>query len=144
MEFNKEKFSSFVMDRPYLGKIEAKDLEEGELVYHHALDKAGCGDSYELWIKTDNEKHIKDAKYITFGCGYAQATCCALIEAIKEKNVSEIFQWSEKEVCQQIETVMGEYPIHKKAYMFFAKELLDGVCKKALGQEDLVNNVAKN
>ncbi len=142
MEFNKEKFSHYVMQRPYLGEI--KEAGPGEAFYKHALDKAGCGDSYEITIKVDSEGKISDAKYITFGCGYAQATCCALIEAIIGQNVSDVAGWTEKQVEQKIESVMGEYPVHKKAYMFFAKELLDGVCNKALGRDDLVSNVAKN
>ena len=130
MEFNKEKFSHFVMNRPYLGEV--KDAAETEQIYKYALDKAGCGDSYELSLKTDSKGQINDAKYITFGCGYAQATCCALIESIVNHNISEIANWSEKDIEQKIESIMGEYPIHKKGYMVFAKELLDGICNQAL------------
>ncbi|MDX1919966.1 MAG: iron-sulfur cluster assembly scaffold protein [Candidatus Caenarcaniphilales bacterium] len=132
------------MDRPYLGKFEEKDGSETERVFQHALDKAGCGDSYEIYVKVNPEGKVTDAKYITFGCGYAQATCCALVESIVGENIKDLVKLSEKEVETKIEGVMGEYPIHKKAYMFFAKELLDGVCHKALGNEDLVSNVAKN
>lgn len=132
------------MDRPYLGQIKPENLNEDEKVFQHALDKAGCGDSYEISIKVNPNGKITDAKYITYGCGYAQATCCALIESIVDKEISEIVNWSEKEVEKRIEGIMGEYPIHKKAYMFFAKELIDGVCHKALGNDDLVSNVAKN
>jgi NifU-like protein involved in Fe-S cluster formation len=142
MEFNKEKFSHFVMQRPYLGEI--TEAAENEKLFKHALDKAGCGDSYEISVKLDSAGKVVDAKYITYGCGYAQATCCALIESIVGHNVSEIADWSEKDIEHKIEGIMGEYPIHKKAYMFFAKELIDGVCHKALGKEDLVTNIAKN
>lgn len=130
MEFNKEKFSHFVMQRPYLGEIQ--EAKEKERFYKYALDKAGCGDSYELSLKIDSEGNIIDAKYITYGCGYAQATCCALIESILGQNIKEVANWSEKDIENKIENIMGEYPIHKKAYMLFAKELLDGICKQAL------------
>jgi NifU-like protein involved in Fe-S cluster formation len=142
MEFNKQKFSHFVMERPYLGEV--KETPEGQAIYKHALDKAGCGDSYEISVLIDQNKNVVDAKYITYGCGYAQATCCALIESIIGQNVADIASWSDKEVEGKIESIMGEYPVHKKAYMFFAKELLDGVCHKALGQDHLVSDVAKN
>jgi NifU-like protein involved in Fe-S cluster formation len=144
MEFSKEKFSKFVMDRPYLGQFKSEDAAENEKVFQHALDKAGCGDSYEIFIKTDTAGTIKDAKYITYGCGYAQATCCALIESIVSKNVGDLVKLSEKEVEGLIEGIMGEFPVHKKAYMFFAKELLEGVCNKALGRDELVKDTAVN
>jgi NifU-like protein involved in Fe-S cluster formation len=138
MEFNKEKFSKFVMDRPYLGQIKPEEIQEGERTFSHALDKAGCGDSYEIYIKLNKENKITDAKYITYGCGYAQATCCALIEGLLNEKLEDVSSWSAKEVENKIESVMGEFPIHKKAYMFFAKELLDGVCQKALSNSGSV------
>ena len=118
------------MQRPYLGEI--KESNENEKFFKYALEKAGCGDSYELSVKIDASGKVIDAKYITYGCGYAQATCCALIETLLGQNIGEIANWSEKEVETKIENIMGEYPVHKKAYMFFAKELLDGICKQAL------------
>lgn len=142
MEFNKEKFSHFVMQRPYLGEL--TEEEASTQIYKHTLDKAGCGDSYELSVRVNSAGKITDAKYITYGCGYAQATCCALVESILNHDVQEVSEWSEKEISARIENIMGEYPVHKKAYMFFAKELMDGICHKALGRENLVSNTAKN
>ena len=130
MEFNKEKFSHFVMERPYLGEI--KEANEEETFYKSALDKAGCGDSYELTVKFNIYQEIIEAKYITFGCGFAQATCCALIESILGKKLKEVANWSTKDLEEKIENIMGEYPIHKKGYMVFAKDLLDGICQQAL------------
>ena len=144
MEFNKQQFSKFVMERPYLGEVKPEELNVNEKLFKHSLDKAGCGDSYEIYVKVDEAGQIVNAKYITYGCGYAQATCCALIESIINQNIKEVDTWTEKDITQKIENIMGEYPVHKKAYMFFAKELIEGICHKALGKEELVSNVAKN
>jgi len=127
-EFNKEKFSQYVMDRPHFGEI--KESSPSHKLYKYALDKAGCGDSYEMTLLVGESGDIADAKYITFGCGYAQATCCALIDAMAGKNIKEISSWSEEKVGQEIENILGEFPIHKKAYLFFAKQLLDGTIQQ--------------
>ncbi|MDX1917522.1 MAG: iron-sulfur cluster assembly scaffold protein [Candidatus Caenarcaniphilales bacterium] len=127
MEFNKEKFSYYVMQRPHLGEI--TETTEDTSLFKYALDKAGCGDAYELSLVADKGGKILDAKYITYGCGFAQATCGALIDSILGKNLTEILSWSEKDLGDQIEGIIGEFPVHKKAYIFFAKELLDGIGK---------------
>ncbi len=134
MEFNKEKFSHYIMKRPYFGEF-TENPETGHLV-KHALDKAGCGDAYEISLHLSQSGKIEDARYITFGCGYAQATCCALIESIVGHDLSEVAHWSENEVGEKIESLLGDYPVHKKAYLYFAKELLAGACQKA--PQDLV------
>jgi NifU-like protein involved in Fe-S cluster formation len=136
MEFNKEKFSHYVMQRPHMGEI--NDAQEGQHLYKFALDKAGCGDSYEMAVVADAEGKIKDAKYVTFGCGFAQATCGALIDSMLDRDLQEVLSWSDMDVERGIEGILGEYPPHKKAYLMFAKQLLDGIGEEVRAKrEDL-------
>ncbi len=42
-----------------------------------------CGDALTLYIKLDDNKHIQDVKFQTFGCASAIASSSALTEMLK-------------------------------------------------------------
>ena len=65
-----------------VGKIDNADLigEAGSLA---------CGDSLKLYIKLDGNV-IKDAKFLTFGCGSAVASSSILTEMIIGKTLDEV------------------------------------------------------
>jgi len=68
------------------------------------VGNASCGDIMQMFIKTNGDK-IVEAKFKTFGCGAAIATCSILTERIIGATLDEALKISEetsKEVLSQL------------------------------------------
>lgn len=61
-----------------------------------------CGDVMKLQIKVDNSGKIVDAKFKTFGCGSAIASCSYATEYIKGKKIDEIKNFKNSDIAQYL------------------------------------------
>ncbi|MCQ2744195.1 MAG: iron-sulfur cluster assembly scaffold protein [bacterium] len=104
-----------------VGKIEDADLigEAGSLA---------CGDSLKLYIKLDGNK-IKDAKFLTFGCGSAVASSSILTEMIIGKTLDEVRQITNKDIADEL----GGLPQEKMHCSVMGQEALEDALKKYYG-----------
>ncbi len=101
-----------------VGKIEDADLigEAGSLA---------CGDSLKLYIKLDGNK-IKDAKFLTFGCGSAVASSSILTEMIIGKTLDEVRKITNKDIADEL----GGLPQEKMHCSVMGQEALEDALKK--------------
>lgn len=108
-----------------VGKIDDADLigEAGSLA---------CGDSLKLYIKLDGNV-IKDAKFLTFGCGSAVASSSILTEMIIGKTLEEASKITNKDIAQELDGL----PQEKMHCSVMGHEALEDALNKYFGKEDL-------
>ena len=106
-----------------VGKIDDADLigEAGSLA---------CGDSLKLFIKLDGNK-IKDAKFLTFGCGSAVASSSILTEMIIGKTLDEVKKITNKDIADEL----GGLPQQKMHCSVMGREALEDALKKFYGED---------
>lgn len=106
-----------------VGKIDNADMvgEAGSLA---------CGDSLKLFIKLDGDR-IKDAKFLTFGCGSAVASSSILTEMIIGKTLDEVKKITNKDIADQL----GGLPQQKMHCSVMGREALEDALKKYYGED---------
>lgn len=106
-----------------VGKIDDADLigEAGSLA---------CGDSLKLYIKLDGDV-IKDAKFLTFGCGSAVASSSILTEMIIGKTLDEVRKITNKDIADEL----GGLPQEKMHCSVMGQEALEDALKKYYGED---------
>jgi nitrogen fixation NifU-like protein len=94
----------------------------GEIVNADAHAEArnpNCGDAIALDISITDDVLV-DAKFLTFGCGAAIATCSKTTEMVIGKNIDEVEQLCGADVI----AALGGLPEHKHACANLAPEAL--------------------
>lgn len=106
-----------------VGKIDDADLigEAGSLA---------CGDSLKLYIKLDGNI-VKDAKFLTFGCGSAVASSSMLTEMIIGKTLDEVKKITNKDIAD----MLGGLPQQKMHCSVMGREALEDALKKYYGED---------
>jgi Fe-S cluster assembly scaffold IscU len=61
-----------------------------------------CGDVMKLQIQVDENGVIQDAKFKTFGCGSAIASSSLVTEWVKNKNIDEAVNITNREIAQEL------------------------------------------
>ena len=111
-----------------VGKIEDADLigEAGSLAR---------GDSLKLYIKLDGNI-IKDAKFLTFGCGSAVASSSILTEMIIGKTLEEASKITNKDIANELDGL----PQEKMHCSVMGHEALENALKKYFNEEDNIDD----
>ena len=106
-----------------VGKIDDADMvgEAGSLA---------CGDSLKLYIKLDGNV-VKDAKFLSFGCGSAVAASSILTEMIIGKTLDEVKKITNKDIADQL----GGLPQQKMHCSVMGREALEDALKKYYGED---------
>ena len=106
-----------------VGKIDDADMvgEAGSLA---------CGDSLKLYIKLDGNI-VKDAKFLTFGCGSAVASSSILTEMIIGKPLDEVKKITNKDIAEQLDGL----PQEKMHCSVMGREALEDALKKYYGED---------
>ena len=86
---------------------------------HAETTNPACGDAISLDIKIDDGR-ISEAKFLTFGCGAAIATCSLATEMMIGKTLAEAEQLSAAEII----AALGGLPERKHACANLAPEAL--------------------
>ena len=92
-----------------------------------------CGDIMRVYLKVE-DNIIKDAKFMTFGCGSAIASSSMATELIKGKTIEEAWELTNKAVAEALDglppvkmhcSVLAEEAIHKAINDYRAKNGLE-------------------
>lgn len=86
---------------------------------HAETRNPNCGDAIALDISIEGDT-LTDAKFLTFGCGAAIATCSKTTEMVIGKSLAEVEQVSGADII----TALGGLPEHKHACANLAPEAL--------------------
>jgi len=89
-----------------------------------------CGDSLKLYIKLDGNI-VKDAKFLTFGCGSAVASSSILTEMIIGKPLDEVKKITNKDIAEQLDGL----PQEKMHCSVMGREALEDALKKYYGED---------
>lgn len=120
-------YSEKVMDH-YRNPRNAGKIDDADLVGE--AGSLACGDSLKLYIKLDGNI-IKDAKFLTFGCGSAVAASSILTEMIIGKTLDEVKNITNKDIAEEL----GGLPQQKMHCSVMGKEALEDALKKYYGEE---------
>jgi nitrogen fixation NifU-like protein len=81
-----------------IGSLDKDDSEVGTGL----VGAPACGDVMKLQIKVNKDGIIEDAKFKTFGCGSAIASSSLVTEWVKNKNIDEAINITNKEIAQEL------------------------------------------
>lgn len=97
------------------------------------VGNAKCGDIMRIYLKVEDNV-VKDAKFMTFGCGSAIASSSMATELIIGKTIEEAWELSNKAVAEALDglppikmhcSVLAEEAIHKAINDYRTKEGLE-------------------
>jgi nitrogen fixation protein NifU and related proteins len=92
-------YSDTVMDH-FSNPRNVGEIEEADGVGE--VGNPVCGDMMTFYIKVDDEDHIEDVKFKTFGCGAAIAVSSMVSEMAKGKTVDEALKISRDDVAKEL------------------------------------------
>lgn len=104
MPLNFEKFQEYIEKRYNFGIMPDATIQA-------EVGNEKCGDATQLYLKIDNGI-ITDARYFSFGCGFATVVGVILTQMIKGKPVSFL----QEITPEMIEAEIGEFPQAKAHY----------------------------
>jgi len=90
LDFSKRKYHQNIVDHyenpRNVGSLDKKDKNVGTGL----VGAPACGDVMKFQIRVDDDGHIVESKFKTFGCGSAIASSSVATEWVKGKSVDEV------------------------------------------------------
>ena len=88
---------NYYLEKKYMGHIENADQVSENV--------GSCGDTMKIYLKIDNRKIIKDARYEITGCAGAISAAMAAVDLVKEKTLDEALKINDGDVFKVLENI---------------------------------------
>ncbi len=120
MPMNFEKFQEYIEKRHNFGIMPDATVQA-------EVGNEKCGDATQLYLKIE-AGIIEDAKYFSFGCGFATVVGVILTQMIRGKPVSFLGEVTP----EKIEAEIGEFPTAKAHYSGLGARLAQAALEKCV------------
>lgn len=88
---------NYYLEKKYMGHIENADQVSENV--------GSCGDTMKIYLKVDNHKIIKDARYEITGCAGAISAAMAAVDLVKGKTIDEALKINDGDVFKILENI---------------------------------------
>ena len=88
---------NYYLEKKYMGHIEDADQVSENI--------GSCGDTMKIYLKIDNRKVIKDARYEITGCAGAISAAMAAVDLVKGKTLDEALKINDGDVFKVLENI---------------------------------------
>jgi len=88
---------NYYLEKKYMGHIENADQVSENV--------GSCGDTMKIYLKIDNQKVIKDARYEITGCAGAISAAMAAVDLVKGKTLDEALKINDGDVFKVLENI---------------------------------------
>jgi len=88
---------NYYLEKKYMGHIENADQVSENV--------GSCGDTMKIYLKIDNRKVIKDARYEITGCAGAISAAMAAVDLVKGKTLDEALKINDGDVFKVLENI---------------------------------------
>lgn len=100
------------------GKLDHADITHKEI-------NTTCGDEIQIFVKLDNHKKIKEARFFGKGCAISQAAASMLTEKVKGLTLEEVKKISKEEVMEMLGIKLGV--VRQKCGLLCLKSIVKGI-----------------
>ena len=88
---------NYYLEKKYMGHIENADQVSENV--------GSCGDTMKIYLKIDDRKVIKDARYEITGCAGAISAAMAAVDLVKGKTIDEALKINDGDVFKVLENI---------------------------------------
>lgn len=88
---------NYYLEKKYMGHIENADQVSENV--------GSCGDTMKIYLKIDDRKVIRDARYEITGCAGAISAAMAAVDLVKGKTIDEALKINDGDVFKILENI---------------------------------------
>ncbi|OGR12643.1 MAG: iron-sulfur cluster assembly scaffold protein [Desulfobacterales bacterium RIFOXYA12_FULL_46_15] len=88
---------NYYLEKKYMGYIENADQVSENV--------GSCGDTMKIYLKIDDQKIIRDARYEITGCAGAISAAMAAVDLVKGKTIDEALKINDGDVFKILENI---------------------------------------
>ncbi len=124
-------YRELIIDR-YKAPLFKGKLDSPDIFFHDANPL--CGDEVSVYVKLDENKNIKEAKFEGSGCAISQASIDLVLEDLQGANISEVLKLDKDYIMELLNIPLT--PVRLKCALLGLKVLQAGILVYMKKQEN--------